>query len=347
MTSDSQCNLRVAIDGPGRQDADMRVLLIGGTRFVGRHVAQAALDRGDQLTLFNRGLTNPSLFPEAEHVRGDRHTDLGAVAGREFDVIVDSSAYFPADVEAVGRLADTAAHYVLVSSLSVYPDPVAAGTDEQAQVIELEPPFPDEITSAETYGGLKVLCERTAHRLFAGRALIARAGVVVGPHDYSGRFAYWPRRMAAGGRVLAAEPEQPLQFIDARDLADWLLDASERRLAGTFNAAGPASALTMKELLANCSRVTGGEADVVWAGDEFLLDHGVEPFEDLPLWLPREFAGFCQTDSSAALAEGLSFRPLVETIADTFEWDSSQPTEEQIDPLPRGRERELLAALEN
>jgi 2'-hydroxyisoflavone reductase len=326
----------------------MRVLILGGTRFVGRHVAEAALDRGHELTLFNRGLTNPHAFPEAEHVRGDRHQgDLAEVADREFEAIIDSSAYFPTEVEAAARLGAHASHYTLISSLSVYRDPVAPGTDENAPVWELEPPIPDKVTSAETYGGLKVMCERAAHRLFPDRALAVRAGVVVGPHDHTERFTYWPRRIAEGGRVLAAEPDQPVQFIDARDLADWVLDAAERRLTGTFNATGPSRSLTMDDLLAACRAATGGDATPVWAGDRFLLDHGFEPFEDLPFWLPSSLAGFCAIDTSAAQAAGLRFRPLAETIRDTFAWDQSRPAEDREDALPRSRERELLRDIDD
>jgi 2'-hydroxyisoflavone reductase len=323
----------------------MRVLIIGGTRFIGRHIAQAALDRGHQLTLFNRGQTNAHLFPEAEHVRGDRHQDgLAAVSGRQFDAIIDSSAYFPGDVELAGQLAASTSHYSLISSLSVYRDPVVPGSDESAPVWELKPPIPDEYSSPETYGGLKVLCERTAHQLFAGRALAVRAGIAVGPHDYTDRFTYWPRRIDEGGPVLAATPDQPVQFIDVRDLATWVLDTAERRVTGTFNATGPAHPLTMAEFLAACRDTTGGDATPVWTGDRFLLDHGLEPWEDLPFWLPSDLAAFCQIDTSAAQAAGLRIRPLAETIRDVFAWDQSRPADERGEPLTRSRERELLAA---
>lgn len=324
----------------------MRVLILGGTRFVGRHIARVALDRGHELTLFNRGLTNPHAFPEAEHVRGDRHQgDLAKLADRGFEAIIDSSAYFPTDVEAAARLGARTSHYTLISSLSVYRDPVAPGSDESAPVWELEPLIPDEVTSAEAYGGLKVLCERAAHRLFPDRAIAVRAGVVVGPHDHAERFTYWPRRLAEGGRVLAAEPDQPVQFIDARDLAGWVLDAAERRLTGTFNATGPSRPLTMDDFIARCRDVTGGDATPLWAGDRFLLDHGLEPFEDLPFWLPSELAGFCTIDTSRAQAAGLVCRPLTETIGDTFAWDQRRPAEDRQDGLPRSRERELLSDL--
>ena len=322
----------------------MRVLVLGGTRFVGRSVAQAALERGHALTLVHRGRTNAHLFPSAEHVLGDRRDGaLDPLVGREFDAVIDSSAYVPSDVEGASRLARTTGHYTVISSVSVYRDPVLPGTAESGPVWELQPPIPTEITSPETYGGLKALCERATERLFAGRALAVRAGVVVGPHDYTERFAYWPRRIAEGGRVLAAEPDQPLQFIDARDLANWVLDAAERRLTGTYNATGPARRLTMAEFLAACRDATGSDATPVWAGDRFLLEHGLEPWEDLPFWLPDGATGFCQVDTSAAQAAGLRFRPLVDTIRDTVSWDQSRPASTREEPLSRSRERELLA----
>ena len=216
----------------------MRLLVIGGTRFVGRHIAAAAIARGHAVTLFNRGLSaGPELFPEAEHVRGDRHAGgLAALAGRRFDAIVDSSAYFPADVSAAAAVA--ADRYLFVSSGSVYREPVLAGSDESAPVIELRRAVPETIVSAEDYGGLKVLCERVASERFPGAAVVLRCGLVVGPGDPTERFAYWPRRVARGGEVLAAEPDQPVQFIDARDLGAWAVALLEAGTIGVFNTVG-------------------------------------------------------------------------------------------------------------
>jgi 2'-hydroxyisoflavone reductase len=317
----------------------MRVLVIGGTRFVGRHIAQAAIDAGHELTLFNRGLTNPALFTEADHVRGDRHAGgLRALAGRRFDVVVDSSAYFPADVEAAADL--TADLYVLISSGSVYREPVAAGSDERAPTYELDGPVPDTIESAATYGALKVLCERAAQRLFPGRALVLRCGLVVGPHDHTERFVYWPRRIARGGPVLAPAPDQPVQFIDGRDLGAWAVAAAGEGTTGLFNAVG--RPLTMAQLLSACEDVSAAGAQPVWVGDRFLLDHGVEPWTGLPLWLPAETAGFLAVDTSAARASGLRTRPPQDTIADVLRWDRERDPAERHDALPAARERELL-----
>jgi 2'-hydroxyisoflavone reductase len=321
----------------------MRLLIVGGTRFVGRHIAQAALERGHEVTLFNRGVTAPDLFPGAERVRGDRHAGgLAALADRRFDAIVDPSAYFPADVEAAAGV--RADRYVLISSGSVYADPVAPGSDEGAPIHELGGPVPATIDSAEAYGALKVLCERTAERRFPGRTLVLRPGLVAGPLDPTERFAYWPRRVARGGRVLAAEADQPVQFIDARDLAAWAVAAVEEGTVGVFNTVGPAEPLTMAGLLETCAAVTGSPAEPVWTGDAFLLDHGVEPWGDLPLWLPADAAGFLAVDAARARAAGLRTRPPADTIADVVRWDAARDPAERRDAMPTDREHALLAA---
>jgi 2'-hydroxyisoflavone reductase len=320
----------------------MRLLIIGGTRFVGRHIAQAALQRGHEVTLFNRGRTNPGLFRDAEHVRGDRHAGgLAALAGRRYDVVVDPTAYFPADVEAATGV--PAERYVLVSSGSVYRDPVAPGSDEDAPVWALEDPLPEALDTPEAYGGLKVLCERAAEARFPGRTLVLRCGLVVGPADHTERFAYWPRRVARGGAVLAAERAQPVQFIDARDLGAWAIAAVEAGRAGVFNTVAPSQ--TMAELLDACAAVSGSSAEPVWAGDRFLLDHGVEPWAGLPLWLPAELAGFLAVDAGRARAAGLRTRPPAETIADVLVWDAERDPAERRDALAPEREAELLAAM--
>jgi 2'-hydroxyisoflavone reductase len=323
----------------------MRLLFIGGTRFVGRHIAAAAIEHGHAVTLFNRGVSaGPELFPDAEHVRGDRHAGgLSALAGRRFDAIVDSSAYFPADVSAAAAVA--ADRYLFVSSGSVYREPVAAGSDESAPLIELGDRVPDTIAAAEDYGGLKVLCERVAERRFPGAALVLRCGLVVGPGDPTERFAYWPRRVARGGSVLAAEADQPVQFIDARDLGRFALTLLETGSAGVFNAVGPIAPLTMAGLLRACADAGGSDAVPVFAGDAFLLDHGVEPWTDLPLWLPSDRAGFLAVDTSRAQAAGLRTRPVRDTAADVLRWDAGRDPADRRDAMPPDRERELLGRL--
>ena len=324
----------------------MRVLILGGTLFVGRHLVEAALARGDEVTLFNRGRTNPDLFPEVEHLRGDRDDDLTALRGRTWDTVIDPSARIPRWVRTtLELLADSVGHYTFISSGSVYYDTSLPGVDENAPVHTVADETVEEITDPETYGALKVLCERTAEELMPGRVLSVRAGLIVGPYDPTGRFTYWPHRLARGGDVLAPEPRaQPIQLVHARDLADWILTAAEQRQSGVFNATGPTDPLTMEQLLEECRAATQSDARVVWVDEDFLLQNGVEPWSDLPLWLapdanPRE-ASFLALDVSKAIAAGLSFRPLSQTILDALERADPTPGA----GLPSGLERELLEA---
>jgi 2'-hydroxyisoflavone reductase len=323
----------------------MRVLILGGTLFLGRHLVEAALDRGDEVTLFNRGRTNPDLFQDLERLRGDRETgDLAALRGRTWDAVVDTSARVPRWVrDATGLLAEKVEHYTLISSCSVYADTSAPGADETADVHLLADETAEEITSAETYGALKALCEQAAEEAMPGHVLTVRAGLIVGPYDDSGRFTYWVHRIARGGNVLAPEPrDQPVQFIHARDLADWILRAAEEGRGGMFNATGPAQALTMELLLEECRTATGSDANLVWHDARSLEGSGVEAWSDLPLWLGTDptIQGFLSVDVSKAIAAGLRFRPLAQTIRDTLEKAETTP-DAGLDPA---RERELLEA---
>lgn len=325
----------------------MKVLVLGGTLFLGRHVVEAALSRGDETAIFNRGCTNPDLLPEVEHLQGDRDAgDLDALRGREWDAIVDTSARVPRWVRDTARLAaDTGAQYTFVSSISVYRDLSAAGTREDAAVHTLEDETVEEISDAETYGALKALCERTLEQELPGRGLAVRAGLIVGPYDNTGRFTYWVHRLARGGEVLAPEPrDQPVQFVHARDLADWLLASAERRLAGVFNATGPETPITLGQLLDACGELAESPVTLRWVDERFLVEQGVEEWSDLPLWIApgvkKEIAGLMSVDVSLALAEGLRFRPLEQTVRDTL-------AQAELTPgagLTPEREQELLAA---
>lgn len=288
----------------------MKLLVLGGTRFAGRHFAEAALARGHDLTLFHRGQSNPGLFPDAEEVLGDR--DLALPKGR-WDAVVDFCGYVPRQVRKAAAAID-ADRYVFLSSVSVYADFRVRGLTEESPV--KKPPRGRERTeevTGKTYGWLKVLCERELGRR---QALIVRPGILAGPHDYTGRFTYWPWRVAQGGEVLAqGRPGRPLQLLDARDLAGWLLRMVEKGRTGTFNATGPGRPLTMGELLETCREVTGSNATFTWVDRDL----------DLPLWLPEEKSGFDSIDSSKARAEGLTFRPLADTIRDTLAWVADDP----------------------
>src|SRR5262245_34894569 len=231
----------------------MRLLVIGGTRFVGRGVVRFALDAGHEVTLFNRGQTDPDAYPEAEHLVGDRDGGLDVLRGRSWDAVIDTCGYVPRVVRASAELlAGAVGHYTFVSSLSVYADDRTPGQDESATLLRLEDPTVEEVTG-ESYGGLKVLCEEAVDDVFPGRALIARAGLIVGPEDYSDRMPYWVRRVADGGEVLApGPPDYAVQVIDARDLGAWMVSCAESGTAGTFNATGPVVPHTLEVLFEAC-----------------------------------------------------------------------------------------------
>jgi 2'-hydroxyisoflavone reductase len=325
----------------------VRILILGGTLFLGRHLVESAHARGHEVTLFNRGRTNPELFPEVEKLHGDRETSkLSALVGRRWDAVVDTSARVPRWVrESTGLLADAVDHYTFVSSISVYADTSEPGTDEGAPVHTVEDETVEEITTNETYGALKVLCEQTTEEAMPGRVLAVRAGLIVGPYDNTGRFTYWVHRIASGGDVLAPEPrDQPVQLIHGRDLADWMLGMAERRKGGLFNATGPEMPLTMEALLEAMRAETDRDARLVWVDEDSLVESGIEPWSDLPLWLAPstnpESANFLAVDVRRAAAAGLRFRPLAKTVRDTLARAAVTPGV-GLDPA---RERELLAS---
>lgn len=294
----------------------MRILVLGGTQFLGRHVVDASLAAGHAVTLFNRGLTRPGLFPHVERLRGDRDGDLSALAGRSFDAVVDTSGYVPRVVErtldALGRVG----HYTFVSSVSAYAD-LSEPCEEDAPLASLDHETEEHQSGA--YGALKALCEDVVRTRFPG-AFIPRPGLIGGPWDPTGRFTYWPRRLDAGGRVLAPAPAgEDTQLIDVRDLAAWIVTAGEGLLEGTYNAVGPVQ--PRSELLDTCRRVTGSGAELVWVDPGFLAEHGVEQWLELPIWLNEpEYAALQSTPRAKALAAGLRTRPLEATARDTLAW---------------------------
>ena len=318
----------------------MRLLVLGGTKFLGRAVVEAALARGHEVTLFNRGQTNPELFPDAEKIRGDRTEDLTPLDGRSWDAVLDMSTFLPRVVRlSTSALRDSVGRYVYVSSISAYADQSVPPV-EGNPVAELADP---DSESVDDYGALKATCEQIVEDVFAERALIVRPGLIVGPHDPTDRFTYWPRRIAKGGRVLApAPPDAPVQFIDVRDLGAWIVHAAESRLEGIYNATG--ETLTFERFLEECRRVAG-DAQIVWVDAERLVEAGVGEWMELPLWGAAPAASAMQrADVSKAVAAGLRFRPLAETIRDTLAWDAERewPPAEGVGLAPE-RERELLA----
>jgi 2'-hydroxyisoflavone reductase len=319
----------------------VRLLVLGGTKFLGRAAVQAALAAGHEVTLFNRGTTNPELFPDAEQVHGDRAIDLDRLAGREWDAVLDPSGYIPSVVHTSARaLADSAPFYLFVSSVSVYADQ-SRENDEDAPLAELGDQPRDRLTEDySNYGALKALCEAEVRAVYGERCAIVRPGLIVGPHDPTGRFTYWPHRVARGGEVLApAPPDGQVQFVDVRDLGDWFVRLCERRLGDTFNATN--QGLTFEALLDTCREVAGSDATLTWVSGDLLAEQGVGEWMELPLWLhDPESAGMMDADVSRAVEGGLTFRPLTETVRGTLE--QAEPVE-GVGLTPE-REAELLAA---
>lgn len=307
----------------------MRILIIGGTVFLGRHLTETALRLGHTVTLFNRGRTRPDLFPDIEKLRGDRRAgDLAALNGHSWDAVIDTSGYIPREVHLSAEiLADQVDHYTFISTLSVYSDESTPYQDENAPVGVLEDDS-IETVNGETYGPLKVLCEQAALTALPGRALVIRPGLIVGPYDPSDRFTYWPVRAARGGVILApGRPERRVQFIDGRDLAEWILYLVEHSITGVFNAAGPAQPVTMGDLLAQCQAAAGVSAELTWVDDAFLLAQEVGAYVEMPLWVPPSYQAFDTFRFERAVAAGLLHRPVADTIADTLAWHRTRPAD--------------------
>jgi 2'-hydroxyisoflavone reductase len=304
----------------------MRLLILGGTRFLGRHLAALALDRGHQVSLLHRGQSGPGLFPQAEHLITDRNGDLSLLAGRRWDAAIDTSAYLPRQVRHLAaHLAGQVGQYQLISTISVYDDAARALTSEDAPLRRLDVPT-IETVSGDTYGGLKALCEEAAVHAFGdAHCLVARPGLIVGPFDPTGRFSWWVQRLMQGGEVLApGDPQAPAQFLDARDAAAWLVKQAEAgNSSGRYNLCGPVEPTTMGQWLEAAKRSVAPGASPIrftWVSEPFLTEHGVQPWTELPLWLPQAQAGLHRMDIRRAVAAGLLTRPTEHTVADTAAW---------------------------
>lgn len=327
----------------------LKILILGGTGFLGPAQVEYARSRSHELTLFNRGKTNPHLFPNIEQLRGDRNDDLEALEGRRWDVVIDNSASIPRWVQQSAQLLKgSVKHYLFVSSLSVYSDNSVPGMDESGTVGKLDDPSVEEITG-QTYGPLKALCEEEARRAFPEDHTVVRPGLIVGPRDGSDRFTYWPVRIDRGGEVMGpGDPTDPVQFIDVRDLASWMIHMVERRVGGTYNATGPIRPLSIAEMLYGIRAVTSVDVFFTWVPASFLEEQQVRPWSDMPVWIPPtgEMRGFSRFDCKKALAQGLSFRPLADTARDTLNWFKGLPEERRShlrSGLKQEREVEVLS----
>ena len=334
----------------------MKLLILGGTRFVGRYLATAALERGHEVTLFNRG-RHASGKTNVETIQGDRNTDLAKLQGRSWDAVIDTSGMLPRAVKAAAEvLASSVDRYVFISSQNAYADVSVPGVDETFplrtltgeqldRANEIDPS--GEPSYGELYGGLKVLCEQAAEEVMPNRVMIIRPGLIVGPHDYTDRFTYWVVRVARGGEVLApGRPDRFVQFIDVRDLAEWTVKMAEQKATGVYNAHGMPNAYTMKNVLDECKTASQSDASFTWVSEDFLLQENVTAWTLMPLWLPEEAAphlkGFMFINGDKAFKAGLRLRPLSETVRDTLNWARTDLGNELKAGIDASREQALL-----
>jgi nucleoside-diphosphate-sugar epimerase len=317
----------------------MKILILGGTVFLGRFVAAAALERGDEVAILSRGLHGTA--PEGvEQLVGDRNGDLAALSGRDWDLVIDTSGFTPEQVSLSARiLAPNVQQYILVSSARAYPDWPSAAVDENSPVYE----------EGEGYGPMKAACERAAISEIGDRLTIVRPGMIVGPRDDMFRLPWWVERIARGGEVVApGRPDRTMQFIDVRDISSWMLDVPP----GVFNATGPLGQITAEDLFHEARRVTGSDATFTWVDDDTLIAAGVEPLAELPFWTPEEqYPGTWLVDTTRAQENGLHCRPMTETLTDIYEWINGGGREYLADyrghmranGIDPAREQELLA----
>ncbi len=329
--------------------APLRILILGGTSFIGPYQVQYALDRGHTVTLFNRGRTNPGLFPTVEKLIGDRTGDVSALAGRAWDVVIDNSATDPTWVtRTAALLAPTCKRYYFVSTRSVYRDVSRVPMTIDAEVFTREN-TPLREGQALPYGLSKALAEAEAHKYFPGRSLVVRPGLIVGPGDNTDRFTYWPVRIERGGEILApGDGSDPVQVIDARDLGEWMIRLAEQEAVGVYNAVGPRTPRSFAEFLHGIKAATTSEGTFTWVPTEFLTQHRVRSYQEMPVWRPAAGGseGFGRFDLTREVALGLTFRPLAETTRATLDFYHSRPAAEQAQlraGITAEREAEVLA----
>ena len=351
---------RVLADlSPLRVDRKLKILVLGGTAFLGPAIVRHALMRGHEITLFNRGRTNSHLFPDVEKIKGDRTESHDALRGRKWDVVIDTSGYFPGVVAAAtAALAGNIGHYIFISSISVYADFSKRGITEEDAVGTVSPAEVAEVDAMSkitgtNYGPLKALCEQAAEQAMPGRTCNIRPGLIVGPLDRSGRFTYWPVRVQEGGEVLAPDgPDIPTQVIDVRDLGEWVVYCAENGVNGVFNATSPPEQLTMGEMLTACKEVADSDAEFTWVTTGFLEEHEVSAWMDMPVWVPLEGedAGHPFINVERAVQAGLTYRPIRETVRGTLDWWDMLGEEDRQRfglgraGISRERESELLQA---
>ncbi|WP_026906848.1 NAD-dependent epimerase/dehydratase family protein [Paucisalibacillus globulus] len=339
----------------------MKVLILGGTRFLGKALVEEGLKRGHEITLFNRG-TNKEAFSGVEQLIGDRDGDVSQLENRKWDVVMDTCGFAPHQINKIAAVIGTSIeHYTYISSISVYKDWIPFNITEDYHLQSMPPDQLKDvlknvkegrISPYEHYGALKVLCEAEAEKYWPGRVLHIRAGQLVGQFDYTDRLPYWVQRVAEGGNIMVpGSPNRPIQLIDVKDIATWVFDMVKRRKAGTFNVTGPDYELTMEELLNTCKVVTNSNAEFVWVDEQLVLEHQIQPWTEMPLWIPEHFPLEGETEPwkmfisvKKALDAGLSFRRLEETIHDVYQWEKSRKDSKRKTGISRKKEQEVLDA---
>jgi 2'-hydroxyisoflavone reductase len=330
----------------------MKILILGGTGFLGPHTVNAALARRHEVVLFNRGKTNPNLFPELEKLAGDRKDPeaLAQLKDRKFDAVVDTSGYFPKHVKMSAELlAPNVKQYIFISSISAYAERMGGGElDESAPVGKLEDPNLEKMSN-EVYGPLKAACEAAAEAAMPGRTANIRPGLIVGPEDPTDRFTYWPARLDRGGEVLCPGPrETPVQWIDARDLAEFIVTTIEQGHVGVYNAVGPLHRHTIADLVHACRAATTSDAKLTWVDAAFLAENEVGPWMEMPLWIPADENGeaaFSTVSNKKGTSVGMTFRPLADTVRDTLAWSRTRPADHRWGAgLAAEKEKKVLAA---
>jgi 2'-hydroxyisoflavone reductase len=321
----------------GRKIKPLKILVLGGTRFIGLHMTALALERGHTLTFFNRGKTKTDRYPDIERIKGDRNGEIDGLKGRQWDVVIDNSGYVPRHVRLSAELlAPNVRQYVFTSSISVYPN-FAVPRDEKSEVGKLKDETIEKV-DGESYGPLKALCEQAVEKALPGRATIIRPGLIVGPDDNTDRFTYWPARAARGGEFIApGAPTDPFQIIDARDLAAFTINAVEKNITGTYNLVSNVNEFKFGELTDACIAAANKQARpadaprATFLPADFLEAQQVAPWSEMPVWLPAkgDEAAFAGTSNAAALAKGLKISPLKKTVDDTLAWHLTRPVEER------------------
>lgn len=342
----------------------MKILVLGGSRFLGRAFVEEALSQNHEITIFNRGNQNTCL-KDVEILTGDRFGDLNELKTRYWDTVLDTSGFIPYTIRnSTELLKDRVNHYTFISSISVYQDWVPENLDETYPVLDISLEKANELSKDvngpiyEYYGHFKALCEKIVEENFPGKFLNVRAGQLIGPNDYTDRIPYWVHRVAMGGKVLVpGSANRRIQLIDNKDLSQWILNMMTSCSTGTFNATGPNYPLTMEQFIDACIRVTGADAEIVWVNEEFLLEQKVAPWTEMPLWVPvnsplspeleKPWKGAFSINIDKAVQSGLTFRQLDESLTDIYEWEKTRSLREDEwkSGMRAEREKELLTLL--